>query len=98
MSEEKVEDAVIVKSQDTLKDSPEKDNDPTISKLDPKVKEQLDELFEYLNSGPRYLITVHTLNNGKLNHHILTNNFPDVDILKSIGSAEKLAVERLKNL
>lgn len=59
---------------------------------------QLDELFTLLKGGSGYLATVTVLSNGKLTHHMLTNNFPEIDVLKSIGAVERMAVERLKAL
>lgn len=63
-----------------------------------KKQEQLDELFTYLKTGSGYLITVTTISNGRLNHHLVTQDFPEIDILKSLAATEKLAVERLKKL
>ena len=64
----------------------------------PKKVERLEELFNYLKNSQGFLITVTTISGGKLNHRLLTEEFPELDILKSISQAEKLAVERLKSL
>ena len=50
------------------------------------------------NSSKRYMITLTLLSNDKLGHMVLTKNFPELDVLKSIAACEKIAVERLKSL
>ena len=62
------------------------------------VDTNLEELVTFLKNADGYLATVTILSNGKLNHHLITKNFPDLDILKSIAAVEKMSVERLKAL
>ena len=59
---------------------------------------QLEELFDFLKNNTGYLIAVTILSNGKLKHQLITSDFPEIDVIKSIASYEKLAVERLKEL
>ena len=92
---QEIEDAVIRKVDEVKKDEgPGKDKDVELPKIDPK----LEELISFLKNGSGYLVTVTTVNNGRLNHHLLSNNFAEIDVLKSLAATEKLAVERLKNL
>jgi hypothetical protein len=63
-----------------------------------KKKDNLDEIVAFLRSGNGYLLAMTVLKNGKLTHHLLTENFPNLDILKSIYAAEQEAVERLKKI
>jgi hypothetical protein len=58
----------------------------------------LDELIAFLRNGDGYLATVTVLSNGKLSHHMLTKNFPELDLLKSLNAVKKMAVERLENI
>lgn len=44
-----------------------------------------------------YMITLTTLEGGRLNHNLLVNNFPNGDCLHSHVEIEKLIVEHLKN-
>ena len=62
------------------------------------VDTNLEELVTFLKNADGYLATVTILSNGKLNRHLITKNFPDLDILKSIAAVEKMSVERLKAL
>lgn len=74
-------------------------SEPVIHPVPPNRKhEQVEELFNFLKNGSGYLVTLTTISNGKLNHHLLTQDFPEVDMLKSLAAAEKLVVEKLKNL
>ena len=66
--------------------------------VDPKQEAELEELITFMKKANGYLVTITTLSNGKLNHHLLTKSFPEIDVLKSIGAVEKMAIERLKNL
>lgn len=92
-----VSEAETIKSEAVIQESPNS-TPPELSPVALKRKEQLDELFSLMNNAAGYLVTVTTLSNGKLNHHLVTQSFPEIDILKSIGAAEKLAVERLRAL
>jgi hypothetical protein len=62
------------------------------------VDTNLDELIAFLRNGDGYLATVTVLSNQKLSHHLLTKNFLDLDILKSLNAVKKMAVERLENI
>ena len=63
-----------------------------------EVDTNLEELVSFLCNADGYLATITVLSNGKLNHHLLTKNFLDLDILKSLAAVEKMSVERLKAL
>jgi hypothetical protein len=60
--------------------------------------DKLDELVAFMRKSTGYMVTITVLNNGSLTHNLITEKFPDLDILKSLVNVEKLAVERLKNL
>ena len=95
---DKIEDAQIKKVEpETKGTSGLKDTVPEKPHFI-KKQEQLDELFDYLKKGQSYLVGVTTLSNGKLNHNILVNNFPEVDMLKSIKAHRDLVVNKLENL
>jgi hypothetical protein len=63
-----------------------------------KESDKLDELVSFMRKSTGYMVTITVLNNGTLTHNLITENFPEIDILKSLDKVEKLAVERLKNL
>jgi hypothetical protein len=63
-----------------------------------KQKDKLDDLFALMRESTGYMVNITILRNGRLNHHVLLSDFPDMDMLKSIKEYEKLAVERLKNI
>ena len=67
-------------------------------KTEKVIDTNLEELITFLQQADGYLTTVTVLSNGKLNHHLITKNFPDLDILKSLAAVEKMSVERLKAL
>ena len=98
MSEDKIEDAIIVE-----KGSPEKEKDVDIKQdgakkpgISPRQQDQLNELMDLLTSGNGYLVTVTIAASDKLNHYLITNNFPEVDVLKSLKAVKELAIERLE--
>ena len=69
-----------------------------VKKEEKAVDTNLEELIAFLKNGDGYSAAITILSNGKLNHHLLTKNFPDLDLLKSASAVEKMIVERLKNL
>ena len=84
----------------------EKKENPTVEEaqtivakeVEKEVDTNLDELVKLLKNGDGYFSTITVLSNQRLSHHLITKNFPDLDILKSIAAIEKMAVERLKAL
>lgn len=56
------------------------------------------ELASFLSKSEGYMVSVTILKDGKLNHHLIRQSFPDIDILKSINEVEKIAVEYLKTI
>ena len=69
-----------------------------VKKEEKAVDTNLEELIAFLKNGDGYSAAITILSNWKLKHHLLTKNFPDLDLLKSASAVEKMIVERLKNL
>lgn len=62
----------------------------------------MEKVFDYeglkltLETSDGFMIALTTLHDGKLQHYLLTDKFPNLDILPSLHKSRELAVERLE--
>ena len=60
------------------------------------INEFGDKLLGNLKSEKKFLVTLHTIEDGKINHSYLTNEFPNGDLMLCVGYLEGEFVEILK--
>lgn len=64
-----------------------------------KPKEQgIEDLLILAKNCNSYLITISIPQGDKINHHLVTKNFPEIEVLKSLKKIKEMAVDRIENL
>jgi len=56
------------------------------------------DLTEALNFSEGFMINVTLLNKGQLTHYLLTEKFPQLDMLRSLKSSKELVINKLENV
>jgi hypothetical protein len=57
---------------------------------------ELNEVLEAAQKANVYMVSVTILEKGEFKHHLLTNNFPNGEMLRCHAEIEKLVIGQLK--
>ncbi len=73
--------------------------DVNVEKLTGGKMDELDELTKLLKKARGYQLTVSIMDrNGRLDHRLMTKEFPSVDMLRSHVKTKELIVEDLERI